>query len=33
MNLWTLFIPELYCLLMAVVFFGLAMVGTPKPQA
>ena len=32
MNLWTLFIPELYCLLMAVVFFGLAMSARPNPR-
>lgn len=32
MNLWTLFIPELYCLLMALVFFGLAMSARPNPR-
>jgi NADH-quinone oxidoreductase subunit N len=32
MNVWTLFIPELYCLLMAVVFFGLAMSARPNPR-
>lgn len=29
---WTLFIPELYCLLMAAVFFGLAMLPRPNPR-
>jgi NADH-quinone oxidoreductase subunit N len=32
MNLWTLFVPELYCLLMAVVFFGLALSARPNPR-
>ena len=32
MKLWMLFIPELYCLLMGVVFFGLAMVARPNPR-
>ncbi|MEJ2427648.1 MAG: NADH-quinone oxidoreductase subunit N [Deltaproteobacteria bacterium] len=32
MKLWMLFIPELYCLLMVVVFFGLAMVARPNPR-
>ena len=32
MKLWVLFIPELYCLLMGVVFFGLAMVARPNPR-
>ncbi|UCG14935.1 MAG: NADH-quinone oxidoreductase subunit N [Deltaproteobacteria bacterium] len=29
---WILFLPELYCLLMAAVFFGLAMIGRPNPR-
>jgi NADH-quinone oxidoreductase subunit N len=29
---WVLFIPELYCLLMAAVFFGLAMAARPNPR-
>ena len=32
MKLWILFIPELYCLFMGVVFFGLAMVARPNPR-
>lgn len=32
MKLWILFIPELYCLLMGVVFFALAMVARPNPR-
>ena len=32
MNLWILFIPELYCLFMGVVFFCLAMVAGPNPR-
>ena len=32
MKLWMLFIPELYCLLMVVVFFALAMVARPNPR-
>jgi NADH-quinone oxidoreductase subunit N len=32
MKLWMLFIPELYCLLMVLVFFGLAMVARPNPR-
>jgi len=32
MKLWILFIPELYCLLMGIVFFGLAMVARPNPR-
>ena len=32
MKLWILFIPELYCLLMGVVFFTLAMVARPNPR-
>jgi len=32
MKLWMLFIPELYCLLMGVVFFALAMVARPNPR-
>jgi NADH-quinone oxidoreductase subunit N len=29
---WTLFIPELYCLLMVASFFGLAMLARPNPR-
>ena len=32
MKLWILFIPELYCLLMGLVFFGLAMAARPNPR-
>ena len=32
MKLWTLFIPELYFLLMAAAFFGLAMLARPNPR-
>ena len=29
---WVLFIPELYCLLMAIAFFGLSMAARPNPR-
>ena len=29
---WVLFIPELYCLFMAIAFFGLSMAARPNPR-